>query len=84
MPLFVCEDCGTLENTALGLWWSRNLDLWPEASQGKALCSACMPTKYKDDSPTRRGGRWHGFFPRRQATAKDDVLNPEALREGSW
>ena len=23
MPLFVCECCGTIENTALGFYWSR-------------------------------------------------------------
>lgn len=35
MPLFICDKCHTLENTALsGYWWK---------GEGPALCSACDP-----------------------------------------
>ncbi len=35
MPLFKCEKCGCVENTALcGYWWRGNK---------KALCSECDP-----------------------------------------
>lgn len=35
MSLFVCEDCGCIENTALSLFWVRG--------DGPALCSECDP-----------------------------------------
>lgn len=35
MSLFVCEDCGCIENTALSNFWRRG--------KGKALCSECDP-----------------------------------------
>lgn len=35
MSLFVCEECGTVENTALSLYWMRG--------DGRALCSRCDP-----------------------------------------
>ena len=52
MSLFVCEECRTVENTALCGFW-----LWrtPEGS-GRALCSACDPEI----------GKWHGRFPRNE------------------
>lgn len=57
MPLFKCETCGCVENTALSNYWTRNID-W--AQQGvtlsnPALCSECDPAI----------GRWHGWFPKR-------------------
>jgi hypothetical protein len=63
MPLFVCNDCGTVDNTAL-------TNYWPDvggAEEGGPLppcCSGCSP-----DRVLRRGagttGGWHGMFPRR-------------------
>lgn len=52
MSIFVCEECGCIENTALSSFWMRN----GNGRTGQALCSACDPTI----------GRWHGMFPRRQ------------------
>ena len=49
MSLFVCEQCGTIENTALGQFWT-----WPkEEAVNERLCSACAT------------GKWHGRFQRR-------------------
>lgn len=47
MPLFICDKCKTIENTALCRYWSRDQD-----TKGKALCSECDP-KIK---------KWHGEF----------------------
>ena len=68
MPLFKCEHCGCRENTATGCFWSRcNPEIFDwvgiEDRQGKALCSACGPTKYRDGIKTAWGA-WHGLFPR--------------------
>jgi hypothetical protein len=84
MGLFVCEKCKCVENTALGLWWSRNADYWPEDVKGKGLCSECMPETHDDGSLTSNGGGWHGEFPKRTATAKDAkrVLNPWMIPDG--
>jgi hypothetical protein len=51
MPLFMCRDCGCVENTALGSFWSRN-------REGKApgpQCSECHT------------GKWHGEFKKKSA-----------------
>lgn len=53
MSLFVCDECETVENTALaGVfgYWCRGAD----GRDGKARCSNCNPEV----------GKWHGFFPR--------------------
>jgi hypothetical protein len=52
MPLFMCETCRCIENTACCNYWFNK-------SHKKALqCSACDPTV----------GQWHGVFPQRPAT----------------
>jgi len=54
VSLFVCDECGCVENTALSRFWFRNN---PESGlNGRALCSACDPDL----------GRWHGAFPKTQ------------------
>lgn len=68
MSLFQCENCGSVENTALSAQgfapmrhlfdWSYNMGL-----EGMRLCSACGPTTYRDGSPTKYGV-WHKVFPR--------------------
>lgn len=50
MGLFVCDECGSVENTALSRYWVRHT-----ATGGRALCSACDPET----------ARWHGLFERR-------------------
>lgn len=50
MSIFVCSQCGVLENTALCLFWvkRKNDDTY------EALCSQCDPEI----------GQWHGIFER--------------------
>ena len=48
MPLFVCEICGAIENTALGYYWSARLQNKPR------MCSECAPII----------GKWHNRFPK--------------------
>lgn len=48
MPLFVCEKCGAIENTALGYYWSARLQNMPR------MCSECAPMI----------GKWHNRFPK--------------------
>lgn len=48
MPLFKCEQCGVVENTALSNYWDSLLEKKPK------LCSQCDPDI----------GEWHGQFPR--------------------
>jgi hypothetical protein len=53
VSLFVCDECDTVENTALAGphgYWLRN----EYGHDGKARCSACNPEI----------GKWHGLFPR--------------------
>ncbi len=80
MAMYICENCGCLENTAFGNWWIRGsnhkLDVNPETGKpfpnGMALCSACAPDKYADgkyrhigrDNKPRVKG-WHNQFARR-------------------
>jgi len=80
MGLFVCQECKSIENTACGLWWSRNMSMWPPDVVGKALCSACAPKENSDGTATRYG-KWHNRFPRKKATRADAdrVYNPEEI-----
>lgn len=66
MPLFKCDTCGCVENTALGHYWTRDWeDMWGGTPYlGKALCSACGPTEFKDGTKTGYG-KWHGRFEKR-------------------
>ena len=60
MSLYVCDNCGIVDNTALTNFWKDWLEAKRVGGSGefRALCSACDPT-----SETR--GRWHGKFPAR-------------------
>lgn len=40
MPLFICEKCGTIENTATGWYW------WPSIEGQPVLCSECHKGKW--------------------------------------
>jgi len=60
MPLFRCEDCGCVDNTALTNYWFRTVsaDFRRQLKTPKpARCSACDPDI----------GAWHGEFPQRSA-----------------
>jgi len=65
MPLYRCEKCGCVENTASGHFYGRDEEGWPIDVRGKALCSACAPATGPDGLPTGFG-QWHGMFPRGQ------------------
>lgn len=78
MPLFVCDKCKAIENTACGHYWGAasraardNSRWWKDASlEGLRLCSDCMPAEYSDGSKNSSGGKWHGRFPKETATAE--------------
>jgi hypothetical protein len=65
MPLFVCENCNCIENTATGHYWRRNHVSFGDNHHlnGKALCSECEPLKFSDGSAAGTG-KWHGKFPK--------------------
>jgi hypothetical protein len=65
MALYVCEDCGCVENTALGQYWGRET-LYPEPYADRKLCSECGSPTYTDGTPTDFG-TWHGRFPKHNA-----------------
>lgn len=50
--MFVCQECGCVENTALSHFWFREMQ-----KDSRALCSEC--------DPEIKGG-WHGAFPKEQ------------------
>lgn len=53
MPIFMCRECGCVENTACSNYWSHTT-----IESKPAVCSACDPEI----------GQWHGRFERRPAT----------------
>ena len=71
MPLFKCENCGCIENTALGHYWSKSMKDFKGTEWEKALCSECTPDTFPDGTSCDKGGKWHGIFPKEQATEKD-------------
>lgn len=76
MSLFVCDECGCVENTALGFYWGKDVLTWKDTSKnGKALCSECMPTEFSDGSKLHEGGKWHGKFPKVKWDGKREVIN---------
>jgi hypothetical protein len=58
MPLFRCEHCNSVENTAVSNYWTRNMqpDL-TSTTPRPALCSACDP----------KIGVWHKQFAQKSA-----------------
>lgn len=74
MPLFICERCRAIDNSALGgTFWSAfsSMDLFPPPYAGEVLCVECAPTTFKDGSPNKDAGRWHGYFQKRIASEED-------------
>lgn len=76
MPLFVCDKCGCIDNTALGFYWAKDVDgMWKDGElQGLALCSECAPKEYSDGGKTRFG-KWHGKFTKKKWDGKMEVIN---------
>jgi len=66
MPLFVCDVCHAIENTACGHYWSRGMDFGSGPTDSRALCSECMP--YSE--VMKVGGKWHGEFEKTIATTE--------------
>jgi hypothetical protein len=61
MSLFVCDNCGCVDNTALGFYWGRNIKEMD--GDGRALCSEC------------KEGKWHGQFEKEPWDGKRNVIN---------
>jgi len=75
MPLFVCDECNSVDNTATGFYWAKGLVKFAEdRKNGKALCAACTPTHFEDGTPTHLG-EWHGLFERKEWDGKREVIN---------
>lgn len=75
MPIFKCENCGCLENTALGFYWfADKVDRYDwsgiEERKGMKLCSECAPQKFKSGEKTGYG-KWHNKFPKRKPTEEE-------------
>lgn len=68
MPLFVCDKCKAIENTALGLYTAKE----DYGKPNQALCSECMPYKkyVVGEKVIEEGGKWHGEFPKEIATTE--------------
>lgn len=64
MSLFKCEQCGAVENTATSGYWHASCERHRGNADVKLLCSECDPEI----------GRWHGIFPKRNATAEGYML----------
>lgn len=71
MPLYICDECHALENTAgsSGNYWTRDWDVWPDGARGRALCCECTPAEYSDGSPNVGGGTWNQSFPKQIMTS---------------
>lgn len=75
MPLFVCDNCESIDNTACGgTYWTRHINVWPEEVAGRALCVECTPDHYIDGTKYDNGGKWHNVFEKVTAT-------PEIIKE---
>lgn len=70
MPIFVCDECNAIENTACGHYWCAfsSTEWFKDPSKDRMkLCSECAPAEFKDGSKTGLG-KWHGRFPKEIAT----------------
>jgi hypothetical protein len=80
MPLFMCEGCGSVENTALSNYWTREKGT-------PALCSACDPEtrRWHGEFEQRRavgmiiGGDGFLYYP--QEFVKRQVHHTKPVRE---
>jgi len=61
MPLFICSECGCVDNTAMGNYW---MDVYGD--NRPPLCTECDP----------RIKKWHGRFPKLKYVPGREVLNP--------
>jgi len=62
--LFRCEKCGCVESVEFGRYFCKeDTKMWDEGNLGKALCSECAPSTYKNGTLTKYG-KWHNHFPK--------------------
>jgi len=71
MPIFKCEQCGCIENTATSNYWERQLE------NKSKLCSQCDPEI----------AQWHGEFERELAAgfklgADGFLYHPDEIASG--
>lgn len=65
MPIFECEQCHCVDNTALTSFW------WDVFQENKAaLCSQCDPNR----------GQWHYEFPRMSAEEYIAKCGPGSIK----
>ncbi|HWO75560.1 MAG TPA: hypothetical protein VNM69_06510 [Bacillus sp. (in: firmicutes)] len=75
MPLFVCDRCGCVDNTALGHYWKKDSYVFADKGLiGLSLCSECAPSFDKDGKVTGYG-KWHKDFPKKKWDGKECVIN---------
>lgn len=78
MSMFVCDECGCIDNSALGGNWHnrfQNTKLFIGIKDNVALCAACTPATFKSGAPTKAGGVWHNQFPQKPWDGKAIVSN---------
>ena len=78
MPLFVCDRCGCVDNTACGgTYWTRNQneEYFDGIKNGEALCAECTPKIFSDGSTNEYGGIWHNKFPKVKWDGQTEMLN---------
>ena len=78
MPIFQCQKCGCVENTALSGYWLRDMKVMRAKREGQivekgpALCTACDPEI----------GEWHGQFLQGAATSFGYQLGADGFLYG--
>ncbi len=80
MPVFKCDTCGAVDNTALTRYWMTAYKTDAAGQPLKKLCSACDP----------KIAKWHECFPRQDAVEVGYLLgndgflyHPEDIASGS-
>lgn len=70
MPLFECNNCGAIDNTAISGYWEQQLDFMRAHPEDRGLvdfrpiCSECFT------------GTWHDKFPKDNAKEKGFIPDP--------
>ena len=90
MPIFICDKCGVIENTACCSYWTLAMEQleWSEELKDykgkKHLCSECADIEYyRDGRSVVVPGKWHGTFPKEypskeqiyQMRKKNQIIN---------
>lgn len=83
MPIFICDKCGVLENTACCSYWTLAMEQhstssrleWSEELKEhkgkKYLCSECADIEhFRDGRSVVVPGKWHGRFKKEYPDSK--------------